>query len=109
MIEQIENFDINELLVDNHTATFLMRVSGYSMTGAGIYPKDIIVVDRSKEYKENSIVVACVNSEFTMKRLRKGHKSWELHPDNEAYPIVHLDPEDEVTVFGVVVGVTRKL
>ncbi len=88
MIEQIENQDINELLVDNHTATFLMRVSGYSMTGAGIYPDDILIVDRSKEHKENVIVVAAVNGEFTMKRLRKGKSSWELHPENPKYPII---------------------
>ena len=75
----------------------------------GIYPKDIIVVDKAAPYRDNSIVVAAVNGEFTMKRLKNIQGSWELHPDNSNYPVIKIDPEDEVTIFGVVVGVTRKL
>lgn len=62
--------DLNELLVHRPAATFFVRAAGDSMTGAGIRPGDILVVDRSLEACDGSIVIACVDNEFTVKFLR---------------------------------------
>jgi DNA polymerase V len=64
-------FDLNELLIKNPPATFMVRVAGESMREAHIYPGDLLVVDRSKEARDGSIIVACLDGEFTVKRLRK--------------------------------------
>jgi len=64
--DYIENtLDLNEYLIDNPVATFMMRVSGNSMLGAGINDKDVIIVDRSKEALPGKIVVAVLDGELT--------------------------------------------
>jgi len=61
--------DLNQYLVKNPPATFFVRISGDSMINAGIFPDDILIVDRSIESKNNDIIVAVVNGEFTVKRF----------------------------------------
>src|SRR6266699_3106856 len=61
--------DINELVIAHPDATFYVRVSGNSMEGAGICEGDVLVVDRALDARENAIIVALVNGEFTVKRL----------------------------------------
>ncbi len=63
--------DLNELLVRKPAATFFVRAAGDSMVGAGICSGDILVVDRSLEAVDGSIVIAAVDNEFTVKFLRK--------------------------------------
>ena len=109
LIDLIDSFDIHDHLIANPISTFLCRVAGDSMQEEAIYPGDIVVVDRSLDPKEGKIVVAAVNGEFTLKKLIKGLKNWELHPSNRQYPILVLDEHDELTIFGTVVGVVRKL
>ena len=60
--------DFNELLVQNPAATFAVRISGESMTGAGLFPGDIAVVDRSLTPFNGCIVLALIEGEFTIKR-----------------------------------------
>ena len=60
--------DFNELLVSNPAATFAVRISGESMTGAGLFPGDVAVVDRSLTPSNGSIVLALIDGEFTIKR-----------------------------------------
>jgi len=68
-----KRIDLNDHLIRNKEATFLFRVKGDSMSGIGIYEGDTLVVDRSAEPKHNSIVLAILNNEFTVKRLyRRG-------------------------------------
>ena len=63
--------DLNELLVKRPAATYFVRVSGDSMTGAGINDGDILVVDRSLRPADGDIIIACVDGDFTVKRLRE--------------------------------------
>lgn len=60
--------DFNELLVKNPAATFAVRISGESMTGAGVFPGDIAVVDRSPMPFNGCMVLALIEGEFTIKR-----------------------------------------
>jgi DNA polymerase V len=56
-------------LIRHPAATFFVRVVGDSMIGAGIFPGDILIVDRSLEPQDKNVVIAVVDSELTVKRL----------------------------------------
>lgn len=95
-------FDLQELLIKNPPATFLVRVAGESMKEAHICPGDLLVVDRSKEARDGSIVVACLDGEFTVKRLRKKGKRVWLQPENGEFPSIEINAERDFQVWGVV-------
>jgi DNA polymerase V len=101
--------DLNELLVANQAATYFVRVAGDSMTGAGIHDGDLLVVDRSLEPGTGKIVIACVDGEFTVKRLlRKGGRPW-LMPENPAYRPMEIKEERDISIWGVVTAVVRQV
>jgi DNA polymerase V len=60
--------DLNDLKIDNPAATFAVRIAGEGMTGGGLFPGDIAVVDGSRRQVEGSIVLALLSGEFTIKR-----------------------------------------
>ncbi|MCK5845617.1 MAG: translesion error-prone DNA polymerase V autoproteolytic subunit [Victivallales bacterium] len=93
--------DLNELLVKNPPATFFVRVSGDSMTGAGVFPGDLMVVDRSLRAVDGSVVVALLEGEFTLKRLRLSGDLVELLPENEAYPVIKVEKQSDFQIWGV--------
>lgn len=101
--------DLNDHLIRNKEATFLFRVRGDSMTGAGIYEGDTLVVDRSIEAKHNHIVLAVLNNEFTVKRLYKRGGVVKLIAENPIYPPIVIKPEEELTIWGVVTFNLHKL
>ena len=101
--------DLNEYLVRNPTATFMVRVSGYSMTGAGIYPRDVLVVDRSLQADHNRIIIAVVDGELTVKRIVRTGDGWMLVADNPKYPAIRVTGNGELVVWGVVVAVIRRM
>jgi DNA polymerase V len=104
-----QTLSLDQHLVQNPTATFFVRVSGHSMEGANITTGDILVVDRSVSPGSGSIVVAAVFGELVVKRLmRKGSKTLLVSEHRDYEPIVISDGSD-CTVWGVVVGVVRKL
>lgn len=97
--------DLNEYLVKHPSSTFLVRASGDSMINAGIFPNDILVVDRSLEPVHGKIVIAVINNELTVKRLYKSGRKIQLLPENDQYPPILLNPEDELVIWGVVAHV----
>ncbi len=99
--------DLNDLLIDNPTATFFVRVAGDSMEGAGIFDGDILVVDRSVDPRDGSIVVAAVFGEMVVKRLKKYPNKAELVSENDAYTPITINDVDDVYIWGVVVGSAR--
>ena len=100
--------DLNELLVHRPAATFFIRAAGDSMTGAGIRPGDILVVDRSLEARDGSIVIACVDNEFTVKFLRSDGERWYLQPANRKYKPITFSEGMEFRIFGVVTAVIHQ-
>ena len=94
--------DLNELLIQRQEATYFLRVKGDSMQGAGIHPGDLIVVDRSIHARDGNVVVAEVDGELTIKRLRLGAGNPELHPENPAYPVIRFKEGQELRIWGVV-------
>ena len=107
--DYIENtLDLNDYLIDNPVATFMMRVSGDSMIQAGIRDKDVIIVDRSKEPLPGKIVVAVLDGELTVKRLEKSEKGYVLVPENPDYQPIVVQNEQELVIWGVVTGIVRR-
>lgn len=91
--------DLNDL-VKHPSATFLVRVNGDSMTGAGIDDGDLLIVDRSRDPKHGHIVIAVTHGEMTVKRLERRGQRWWLIPANEAFPPIALPEDGEI--WGVV-------
>ena len=102
--------DLNELLVRHESDTFMLRVEGDSMTEAGIFDDDMLIVDRSMAARHGDIVIAQLNdTEFTCKRLYKRTDRLALIPENPAYSAIEISPGQNLNICGVVTGVIRKL
>ena len=97
-----KKLDLNEHLIRHPAATFFVRVDGDSMKGAGISRGDILIVDRALEAHDGRIIIAVINSEFTVKRIRKKGEELFLEPENPNYPAIRIDPEADFQVWGVV-------
>ena len=103
------SLNLKSVLIKEPEATFLFRVKGDSMTGVGIYPGDMLVVDKSIDPKHNDIVIAIYNNDFTVKRLYKIGSKVKLVPENNLYPPITLKGEDELVIWGVVTNSIHKL
>ena len=101
--------DLHEYLVKHRAATFIFDVCSDSMKNAGIFDGDKIVVDRAVEAKCGDIIVAILNGEHTVKRVWITSTGIELRPENHLYQTILLKEAEELIVFGVVIGVVRKL
>ncbi len=104
--ELADSLSLDELLIQNPDATFLLKVSGDSMSGAGILPGDMVLIDKSQIAKSGDIVIAEVDGQWTMKYLRKRGESITLLPANPAY--LPIRPKNELKIAGVVTAVVRK-
>jgi DNA polymerase V len=101
--------DLNDYLVEHEAATFYVRVKGHSMSGAGILDGDIIAVDRALEPRHGDIVLAVIDGELTVKELHRDAETIRLLPRNPDFAPIELKPGQELTIWGVVKGVVRKL
>jgi len=99
--------DLNDLMIDNPTATFFVRVQGDSMEGAKIFDGDILVIDRSIQAREGMIVVAAVYGELVVKRLQKTRTGLSLCSENEGYEPIMIDDVEGCFIWGVVTGSAR--
>ncbi len=101
--------DLNIHLIKNKAATFFVRVVGDSMTGVGIFPGDILVVDRSLPHSSGKIVIAVLNGEMTVKRLKQRGDMLQLCSENEKYPPIAVSPDEDFVIWGVVTNVIHSL
>ncbi len=104
--ELADTISLDDMLIENPDATFLLRVSGDSMSDAGILPGDMVIVDRGQTPKSGDIVIAEVDGKWTMKHLRKRGESVTLIPANPKYK--PIKPKNELKIAGVVTAVVRK-
>lgn len=102
------SLDLNDLMVKHPAATFFVKVEGESMCEASIHSGDILVVDRSIEPANGQIVVAILNGEFTVKRLRITPEGVALVPENAHFPTIPVSPDADFQVWGVVTYVIHK-
>ena len=104
-----DRLDLNKHLVKNPAATFFVKVTGDSMIGAGIHDGDLLVVDRSIEPRDKYIVIAVLDGELTVKRIRLSRGKVTLMPENESYIAHEITNNNEFEVWGVVTNVIHKL
>jgi DNA polymerase V len=100
--------DLNSELVVNRHTTFCVRVNGQSMIDAQIDHGDLLIVDRSLEAKDQSIVLAVIDGDFTVKRLEKQGNRLFLKPENAAFRPIEITEFSEFRVWGVVTGVIKR-
>jgi DNA polymerase V len=101
------HLDLNRYLIKHPVATFYVRVSGDSMTGAGIEAGTILVVDRAVEADDGDIVIARIGDELCVKRLRlRGGRIW-LVPENDKYQPIEVIESMDFEVWGRVMHAIR--
>ena len=101
--------NLNRHLVKHPAATFFVRASGDSMIRAGIYSGDLLVVDRSLEPLDGKIVIAVLNGELTVKRLRRLQGRLLLMPENDCYTPIEVHSTMDFRIWGVVTYVIHAL
>jgi len=104
-----DRLDLNKYLIRHPAATFFVRAVGDSMIGAGIHCGDLLVVDRSLEPKDKSVVIAVIDGELTVKRIRIEKKKVTLEPENESYSVRQITEDADFQVWGVVTSVIHNL
>ncbi|ODL95778.1 LexA family protein [Acinetobacter pittii] len=103
--------DMNEHLIKNETATFIVKVASLSMLNAGIDINDELIVDRSLDAKHGDIVIALIDNDFTVKRLMIDESGQWLKAENPDYKNIYLLDGQELIIWGVVthiIKMTRK-
>ncbi|MEO1943110.1 MAG: translesion error-prone DNA polymerase V autoproteolytic subunit, partial [Candidatus Thioglobus sp.] len=103
-----ETLDLNTHLIQHKESTFFVRAQGESMLGVGIYPGDILIVDRSVTAKSGKIVIAVVDSEFTVKRLHKYKGKITLKAENTDFDDINIKEGSELIIWGVVTSVIHQ-
>lgn len=95
------DIDLSEMLIDDPAATFIVRVSGNSMVEAGIDSGAELLVDRSKTPRDGDVVVAVLDGELTVKRLRLTGAGVVLQADNAEHPDIAVAELSDLQVWGV--------
>jgi DNA polymerase V len=103
------NLDLNEHLIKHRAATFFVKASGNSMISAGIFDGDMLIVDRSLNARNNSVVIAIIDGEFTVKRLKIDKKHTWLAPENPDYPTIKIEEDNSCQIWGVVTYVIKSM
>ena len=104
-----KRLDINDYLIEQADATFLVTITGLSMRDAGLLPKDIAIVDRSKVARVGSMVMAIVDGEFTIKFLGLSPQGNPLLlPANPDFKAIEIKENMQFEIWGVVTGSIRK-
>jgi repressor LexA len=104
--ELLDTITLDEFLIEKPESTFMVRVTGDSMIDAGIHPGDMVLVERDAAPRKNSIVIAQVDGEWTIKYLVKDQQGVRLDPANSKYKPIR--PQNSLEIAGVVRSVIRK-
>lgn len=104
-----KKIDLNAHHIQHKEATFILRVSGWSMRDVGIFDGDEIIVDRAITPSDGKIVVAAINGELTVKRLRIVGQTVHLLAENPEFPAIPLQEGEELCIWGVVTRVLHSV
>lgn len=95
--------DLNEQLIRNKPATFFLRVNSNAMIDAGIHTGDVVIVDRSLEPRNGSVIIAVLNGELLIRRLQIMENGKRLLvPDSKKISAIEIDGASGFGVWGVV-------
>jgi len=98
-----DSIDLNQELIRHPATTFYARAVGDSMKGCGIDDGDLLVIDKAIDPREGDIVVAYIDGEFTLKKVKlepDGSCLW-LIPANDEYPPIKVTDENDFIIWGV--------
>ncbi|MAN17717.1 MAG: hypothetical protein CMI88_01065 [Pelagibacteraceae bacterium] len=101
--------DLNEELIPRPNSTFIVRARGDSMIGSGIYPGDLLIVDRSLSPRNGSIIIAVLDGELSVKGLELNNDQVTLSSSNPNYSDVIVSEEMDFTIWGVCTNVVHNL
>ena len=104
--ESLDTLNLDNYLIKNRMATYLLEVKGDSMIEEGIKEGDLVIVERRNDPKDGDIVIAEVDGGWTMKFFKKKGNSVYLQPANKNYKPIY--PENDMKISAVVKGVIRK-
>ena len=104
-----DQLDLNKYLIKHPSATFFVKVKGDSMIDASIHSGDILIVDRSIDPGNKKVVIAVIDGELTLKRIRMIKGKLFLVPENNKYKPVEITEEMDFNVWGVVTNVIHKV
>lgn len=104
-----ETLDLKDHLIKNEKETFLIRVAGESMIDAGIFPEDLLVVDRSLKAISGNVIIALLNGGLTVKRLFQHKAIIILCSENKNFSDIKIAQDDKFSIWGVVTNVIRSL
>lgn len=104
--ELVDTISLDEFLIGNREATYMLTIQGESMIDAGIHPGDIALVERGRTPKPGDIVIAEVDNGWTVKYLRKSGSALYLEPANKKFKPIF--PKEELNIAAVVTAVIRK-
>lgn len=96
------HLDLNQYIIQHPAATFFVRAEGDSMLDVGILDGDLLVVDRALTPEDNAIVLAVVDGEFMVKRLRIIEGQGFLYPANNKYKPLSIAGLVGLQLWGVV-------
>ncbi|WP_025094310.1 LexA family protein [Acinetobacter soli] len=102
-----KRLDMNEHLIKNECATFIVKVGSLSMLNAGIDIDDELIVDRSLDAKHQDIVVALIENDFTVKRLMIDESGRWLKAENPDYKNIYFNEGQELVIWGVVTFILK--
>jgi SOS-response transcriptional repressor LexA len=103
-LRDVISFD--DYLAPHPETSFLLSVTGDSMTGAGIMEKDLVIVERGRQPRDGDIILAEVDGNWTMKYFRKKGRTVTLEAANPGYPLIV--PQTELRIAGVITALVRK-
>ena len=101
--------DLNRYLIKNPPATFIVKSQGNCMLQAGIHSGDLLIVDRSIKPKNNSIIIASIDGDLTVKRLKISGKKFLLSSDNKGHSNVKINNESDIFIWGIVTKVIHNV
>lgn len=104
--EDLSYLSLDEYLIDKPNSSFMLKVAGDSLEGIGIFKGDIVILEKSKVARRGEVVLALIDTEWTLKILEKVDGATVLRSANPKYPDFY--PEYELQIFGIVKSVIRK-
>jgi DNA polymerase V len=103
------HLDLNRYLIAQPTATFFMRFEGDAMLESGLYQGDLLIVDRSISPVDGKIVVAAIDGDLTVRRLRLQGRAIQLLSENPNCQTISVSKNSEFEIWGVITYVIRAM
>ena len=100
-----KSLDLNEYLIKHPAATFFVRVNDDSMIKAGIFPGDLLIVDRSLTPYDKKVIIVNYDGEMLIRRFRKIKGKVYLIPENKDYRPIEIFEDINIEILGVATAV----